>query len=152
MLRQISLLIITLHPFLVLGQVGTISIKKPKSDTINIVGQWIRCYDKTADGKVVALDKDKIDTLNFYPNNKFLKQQAGSEEYANWKLDQKLKRISLDDINFTMTIEGQVVNTHFDSSSEDIGKYTTDTLTLLDFSETYPEPTLYNTRYYYRKK
>ncbi len=134
------------------GQTGTISVKKPKSDTINLIGQWVRIYDKKVDGKLVQLDKDKIDSLTFYPNNKFLKQQAGSKEYANWRLDQKQKRIYLDNIDFTMTFDGQIINSHFDSSFEHIGKYTTDTLTLLDFNETYPKPTLYNTRFYYRKK
>ena len=152
MKRQISLIISIIISIHFYGQRNTITIKKNNPDTINIVGQWIRIYDKTPSGKIIQLEKDNIDTLNYYPNNKFLKQQAGSKEYSTWELNQKERMINRRNIEFTMIYEGQIFNSSFQFSTDSIGTATRDTLTLLDLNETYPKPTLYNTRYYYRKK
>jgi hypothetical protein len=148
MLRHIILLLCILNTICLHGQTGTIKVQKPESDIINLVGQWIRLYDKTPDGKTIKLKKDEIDTLNYYPNHKFLKQEAGSKEFSTWELKEKL--ITRRNVKFTMTFEGKVITDNFEFTRDSIGIVTKDTLTLLELSETFPKPTLYKTNYYYK--
>ncbi len=119
--------------------------------TKEIVGTWVRLYDKTEKGKIVILEKNSIDTLDFYTNNKYLCRQDGSREKATWVFNKKDKILTLNNREFTMLFDGKYIIEKPGKSSYKIGKLTKDTLTILNFRETNP-PTLYNTKYYVRTK
>lgn len=145
MKRQFCLLISIIISFHLFGQTGTIIIKK-QPDTINIIGQWIKIYDKNRSGKIIKAEKNNIDTLFYFPDNKFLQQPRWGSDILIWSLDQKKREIKYDNVP-APTIVGSLTYS-WTRNNDFIGIATQDTLTILH----YYKEILEQTSYYIRKK
>lgn len=124
------------------------------AQTINpqeLVGQWVRIYDKDEFGKKIEVNNENIDTLNFFADNRFLKKQNGTQETATWIMDSKTKTIQYKNLVYKGLILGQYIQLDPTDSRADIGILTKDTLTILQCWETDP-PSHCTSWYYIRTK
>lgn len=139
-----------LFPISLYAQTSTIKVRKPQHDSINIVGSWTPLFDKDAKGKVSKINQREMDTLTFFPNNKYVKNQIG-QEVGIWDVDQKNRIINYRNGIFTCTIDGTIMNIDMNGGWERVGKTTKDTMTFIRALEETPN-TGYKTRYYIRIK
>jgi len=134
------------------GQTSTIKVR---ADTINIIGQWVRIYDKTPTGKTIKVEKNKMDTLNYYPDNKVIKWQQTSYTTATWKINQIRREIYYENIEvkYPPREPFAIYTTSSDDSfpSHYVVKSGRDTLILL-FNAPNNQSNPYDRRYYIRKK
>jgi hypothetical protein len=129
--------------------ISKIKIAKEKGNYNELVGQWVYVFTKSDKGKISYREKIYFDTLDFYPNNKYLQREAGSRATATWRLDNKKKEIILSNQEFTMYYQGLYFNEKPSETINNFGKITKDTITFLYYIETNP-PKLYETWYYVR--
>ena len=115
MLKPIAHIFLLCLQFLccnLLAQHNSIKVKKPTSDAINIVGEWLPLYHVDHNGKVYPLQEGSdMDTLFFQPENRFSVLPYGNSPvlgYSHYILKQKEKIIYYD--NFICTLLNATTN------------------------------------------
>ena len=115
----------------------------------NLVGQWVRVFN-IENGKKIKPAIDKIDTLDFFADKKFLRRQNGLKETATWSFDSKKKTIKYKNYVSFITIDGKPIDTMPVDSHHNIGKITKDSLVINTYSE--KDHSLISTQHYFRIK
>ena len=126
-----------------------IKVVKATDTTNQLIGRWAYTFTKFEKNAIRLTEKKDIDTLDFFPDNKYLQRIGEARETGTWKID--AKSIILSNREFTMYFMDTYINEKPIERINQFGKMTKDTLTFLNYLETSP-PRLYSTDYYIRLK